>query len=380
MLPPATLLLVLAACSDKSSVESPVNDDSAPINESEPTANPYGPDNAWYHADAEDVTVPDSTGWRRNQTPPDVHFVDQNGDEVWLYQFTGRPVFVDFFGEWCGPCNFDAPFLQRFWEEHEDDAVVLGVAETDQDYYAGDADTVARWVAAYGNTHPVVYAPPASRADIPNISSYPTITMLDPKMRVAQVDVQDLGDSWVSQFIDRMAFMIGGDLDNEEVCGDGIDNDLNAKADCMESACASDCAEQSVSGSFSPCAPGDTVTGDYYRVTVPDEVVTVEADTVSASSTFDVILRAIPEGGDWAYHTTVGDDELACAFPPATTACPQGWLRPGVWILGVMPANGDNNTGQCADPNLGEYILKIQGNATIELVDDDLTRPSQSGN
>ena len=61
----------------------------------------YGPDNAWWHASASDVP-PDlaGTGWRVGDTASNFTLVDQNGDEVELYQFYGRTVLLDLFAEW----------------------------------------------------------------------------------------------------------------------------------------------------------------------------------------------------------------------------------------------------------------------------------------
>ena len=61
----------------------------------------YGPDNAWWHAFASDV--PDGlagTGWRPGDTAYNFTLIDQNGDEVELYQFYGRTVLLDLFAYW----------------------------------------------------------------------------------------------------------------------------------------------------------------------------------------------------------------------------------------------------------------------------------------
>lgn len=61
---------------------------------------PYGPENEWYHADAADVTEPDSCGKQLGQTMCNFTMTDQNGDSVELYQFFGKVVVLDLFAEW----------------------------------------------------------------------------------------------------------------------------------------------------------------------------------------------------------------------------------------------------------------------------------------
>ena len=41
-----------------------------------------------------------------------------------------KPILVDFWAEWCGPCHMIAPFVAEIADEHED---VLGVAKMDID-------------------------------------------------------------------------------------------------------------------------------------------------------------------------------------------------------------------------------------------------------
>ncbi len=38
-----------------------------------------------------------------------------------------KPVLVDFFAEWCGPCKTMAPELKKFAEQHKDEVRVLKV-------------------------------------------------------------------------------------------------------------------------------------------------------------------------------------------------------------------------------------------------------------
>jgi hypothetical protein len=61
----------------------------------------YGPNNAYFHACAEDM--PDDllgTTYRAGQTAKNFTMVDQNGDDVELYQFYGQVIVLDLFASW----------------------------------------------------------------------------------------------------------------------------------------------------------------------------------------------------------------------------------------------------------------------------------------
>jgi thioredoxin 1 len=48
---------------------------------------------------------------------------DSNFDEVVLA--SDKPVMVDFWAEWCGPCRMIAPFVEEMSKEYEGRAVVV---------------------------------------------------------------------------------------------------------------------------------------------------------------------------------------------------------------------------------------------------------------
>ncbi|MFO7754350.1 MAG: thioredoxin [Bacteroidales bacterium] len=52
----------------------------------------------------------------------EIHVNDSNFDEVVLK--SDKPVMVDFWAEWCGPCRMIAPFMEEIAKEFEGKAVV----------------------------------------------------------------------------------------------------------------------------------------------------------------------------------------------------------------------------------------------------------------
>jgi peroxiredoxin len=56
---------------------------------------------------------------------------DLEGNQVALDQFTGRPVIVNYWATWCGPCRIEMPHLQNTFETRQDDN--LAILALDQD-------------------------------------------------------------------------------------------------------------------------------------------------------------------------------------------------------------------------------------------------------
>jgi peroxiredoxin len=59
-----------------------------------------------------------------------------DGETVALSQFIGRPIMVNFWATWCGPCRIEMPEIQAVWEAYQDDGLV--VLALDQDETAED--------------------------------------------------------------------------------------------------------------------------------------------------------------------------------------------------------------------------------------------------
>jgi len=57
-----------------------------------------------------------------------IHFTDQDFEEKVLK--SSKPVLVDFFAEWCGPCKLAGPVIDELAEEYKD-KVLIGKLDVD---------------------------------------------------------------------------------------------------------------------------------------------------------------------------------------------------------------------------------------------------------
>jgi len=52
--------------------------------------------------------------------------------QISLSGYAGRPVIVNFFASWCGPCKQETPLLAQFYRSHHGKVVVVGIDDNDQ--------------------------------------------------------------------------------------------------------------------------------------------------------------------------------------------------------------------------------------------------------
>lgn len=121
---------------------------------------------------------------KKGHPAPDFTLATLEGDEVSLNDFRGKPVIVNFWASWCGPCRLEMPDLQETFTEREDELTVLGVNLTERD---GDLDEVAGFIDEFDLTFPIVLDEDGAVADLYQVRGQPASVFIDADGTVATV-------------------------------------------------------------------------------------------------------------------------------------------------------------------------------------------------
>jgi thiol-disulfide isomerase/thioredoxin len=96
----------------------------------------------------------DTTPKLQGKTAPQFTLVDLDGKKVSLADYRGKPVLVNFWATWCGPCKLEMPWFQEFSQKYAAQGlVILGVAADD----AGKS-VIAGVAKKSGVTYPILLA------------------------------------------------------------------------------------------------------------------------------------------------------------------------------------------------------------------------------
>ena len=113
---------------------------------------------------------------------PDFTLQDLDGNTVSLSDYRGRPVVLNFWATWCGPCRTEIPAFSDFADENPD-VVVLGVA-TD-----GDLKSLTKAATELGITYPVLVDSQGISSSLYKVNTIPTTVVVDKEGQVATVHV-----------------------------------------------------------------------------------------------------------------------------------------------------------------------------------------------
>ncbi len=108
---------------------------------------------------------------------PDITVYDIDGNAVHLSDFLGKPVILNFWASWCGPCKSEMPDFQEKYEELGDSVQFLVVNLTDGE--SETVDTASAFITEQGYTFPVFYDTDLDGAYTYGVQSIPTTYFID---------------------------------------------------------------------------------------------------------------------------------------------------------------------------------------------------------
>ncbi len=109
-------------------------------------------------------------------TAPDFHLKSLDGETVKLDELRGRPVLLNFWATWCGPCRHEMPFLQEVSEDKEWNKRGLTILAVN---LREPAPAVQEFMDAYGLSFTVLLDSGGRVGMLYNAAAIPTTYLID---------------------------------------------------------------------------------------------------------------------------------------------------------------------------------------------------------
>ena len=131
------------------------------------------------------------------QPAPEFTLEDLKGDKISLASFKGKPLLINFWATWCGPCKIETPWLIELQNEYASQGFqIVGISTEGDDLkpddkagWAHDKDAIAKFVKQYHMQYPVLINGDSLVGKYGDLDAMPTSIYVDRTGKVVAVQL-----------------------------------------------------------------------------------------------------------------------------------------------------------------------------------------------
>ena len=138
---------------------------------------------------------------QNKKAAPDMTVYTAEGVPVKLSDFQGKPVVLNFWASWCGPCKSEMPAFQAAWEEYGDQVQFLMVNVTGG---SETVETAAAFLVEAGYIFPVFYDTAGSGSAAYQVYSIPATYFIDARGNIAASHVGAMSEETLQGYLDKI--------------------------------------------------------------------------------------------------------------------------------------------------------------------------------
>ena len=133
---------------------------------------------------------------------PDFTVYDTDGNAVKLSSFFGKPIVINFWATWCGPCKSELPAFDSTSAKYDGEVVFLMVNLTDG--YQDTVDKVKAFASNNGYTFPVYFDTTMEAATVYGVYSIPETVFINADGSLMDIRIGALSESALEGYIAKL--------------------------------------------------------------------------------------------------------------------------------------------------------------------------------
>ncbi len=125
---------------------------------------------------------------------PDFKLQNIAGQAVTLSGLKGKPVLINFWATWCGPCRIEMPAIEAAYQQHRAEGFTVLAVDADE-----PLDIVAAFVKELGLSFEVLLDPGNIVNDVYRVRAYPTSYFVNRNGVVAVLQIGSMTESQLNK-------------------------------------------------------------------------------------------------------------------------------------------------------------------------------------
>lgn len=140
---------------------------------------------------------PNAIGWSVGSQAPEIELKDLKDETVRLSDFRGKPVLVNFWATWCGPCRIEMPIMERKYRAFKDSEkfVILAIDVKDD----SGIDAVRTFLSELGLTFPVLLDSEGNTETAYHVLGLPTSFFIDRRGVIRASRVGSMSEAYIDE-------------------------------------------------------------------------------------------------------------------------------------------------------------------------------------
>lgn len=129
---------------------------------------------------------------------PDFELKNISGNSVHLNELKGKPVLLNFWATWCGPCEVEMPAIEARYERHQAELSILAVNfdEPEKD--------VRQYAERLGLSFDILLDPGGKIQDLYRVRGYPTTYLVDAEGVIRVHHVGSMSEEQLDSYLQQV--------------------------------------------------------------------------------------------------------------------------------------------------------------------------------